>query len=47
MNVNQTKHVEKKHFCHFNTDLLDLIYTVKTMQCYFTFDYSISVPEYC
>lgn len=46
-NVNQTtKHIEKNHFCSF-TDLLDLIYTVKTVQCYFTFDYSISVPEYC
>ncbi len=29
---------QKNHFCSFNTDLLDLIYTVKTMQCYFIFD---------
>ncbi len=25
---------------------LDLIYTVKTIQSYFTFDYSVSVPEH-
>ncbi len=32
MNVNQTtKYREKNHICSF-TDLLDLIYTVKTMQ---------------
>ncbi len=40
------QNTEKNHFCSFNTDLLDLIYTVKTIQCYFTFDYFISVPEY-
>ncbi len=41
MNVKQTtKYIEKNRFCSFNTDLLDLIYTVKTLQCYFTFDYS-------
>ncbi len=43
MNINQRK---KKHFCCFNTELLDLIYTLKTKQCYFIFDYSISVAEY-
>ncbi len=39
MNVNQkTKHREKS---------LNLINAVKTMQCYFTSDYSTSIPEYC
>ncbi len=48
MNVNQTtKHRKKNHFCSFNTDLSDFIYTMKTVQRYFTFDDSISVPEYC
>ncbi len=48
MNVNQTtKHIEKNHLCSFNTDVLDLIYTMKTIQCYFKFDYSASIPEYC
>ncbi len=46
MNVNQTTKQRKIAFVVL-TDLLDLIYTVKTMQCYITFDYSISVPEYC
>ncbi len=34
VNVNQTtkQKTEKNRFCSF-TDLLDLIYTVKTMQC--------------
>ncbi len=40
MNVNQ----EKSTFVAL-TDLFDLIYTVKTMQCYFTFDYSTSIID--
>ncbi len=32
------QNTEQNHFCSFNTDLLDFIYTVKTMKCYFSFD---------
>ncbi len=41
------QNTENHKLCSFNTYLFDLIYTVKAMQYYFTFDYSISVSEYC
>ncbi len=47
MNVNQTKNTERKITFVALTDLSDFIYTMKTVQRYFTFDDSISVPEYC